>query len=309
MSVVIGNVVYGILFLCGQVGKRIPYSLAWVFGWVFAFLFAVFAPSRVSIAWQNIALVFPEKSRKERWHILTRSFLNMGLCMWEWLWFPAMTPDDIRKRVTITNETLSDLIAKHGGLILTSHMGNWEFMAAYGAQNFVPMAILYRYFRQRWVEVLWQKARKKHGIEMISESRSAFQVMRRLGQKYAIGIMLDQHMAPPEGIVATFFGREVGAMPALATLQMRTHQYVFPVLCYRDWKTGKFTVVIDGKINPETRRLEEYQSQIHEATSKYLSYLEKWIRQYPEQWLWVHRRFKYSYDYSRKKEIPRGEKV
>lgn len=308
MSTIIGNCIYGVLWVLGQVGKRLPYSIQLAMGAIFGFLFCVCAPGRCGVAWQNIKLVFPAKTRKERWRIFLKSMLHLGLCIWEWICLPAMTPADIQKKMRLENEPLAELIAKHGGLILTAHMGNWEYMAAYTSSKWVPLAIVYRYFRQRWAEVLWQKVRRQHSVDMIPESQSAFQIIRRLNQKCAIGIMCDQHMGVPEGVVIPFFGHDVGAMPALAVLQIRTHQYVFPVFCYREWKTGKFVVVVDGKINPEQRRLEEYQLQIHEYVARYQAYIEKWIKQYPDQWLWVHRRFKYSYDYAkkRKKLIPKS---
>jgi Kdo2-lipid IVA lauroyltransferase/acyltransferase len=304
MSVLIGNMVYQLLVIIGSVGKHFPFRVQKIIGAVFGILFCIIAPSRLSIARQNIKLVFPDKNKRERFNILKKSMHHLGLCLWEWMCLPAMTPDDIKKKVRVQNEVLAELISKHGGLILTAHMGNWEYMAAYTAQNVSPISIVYRYFRQQWVEVLWQKVRQKQKVQLISETHGAFKLMRKLGKKHAIGIMCDQHMSPPEGIVVPFFGKPVGMMPGLAVMQMRTHQYVFPVFCNRDWKTGQFIVTVDGKINPEHRRLEEYQQQIHDLSKKYQSYLEKWIKQYPEQWLWVHRRFKHSYDYARHQMKP-----
>lgn len=303
MSQMIGVSIFWFLRIVGQVAKLIPYPLTMAFGAPFGLLFCVLAPLRVGVAMQNIKLVFPDRPFRWRLKTFALSMLHLGLNVWEWLCLPALSQKDIRRRCRVQNKQLADLVRRHGGLMLTAHMGNWEYMAAYCAQNNSPLAIIYRYFRQEWAEVWWKKTRELQKVELIPESHSAFSVMRKLGKRYAIGIMLDQHVAPPEGIGVPFFGHTVGTISSLATLQMRTHQYVFPVVCFREWKTGRFKIVCDGKIPPEKRRLEEYQQQVFDFTRKYNSYIEKWVKQHPEQWLWIHRRFKYSYDYAKKKKI------
>jgi KDO2-lipid IV(A) lauroyltransferase len=302
MSQFIGTGIYWVLRILGKVFKKLPYPLYVPLGVLFACVFCLVAPHRVLIARDNLKLVFPQKSSGWRWKVFFRSMLHFGLNLWEWMWMPAMNASDFQKRCYYVNKPLEELIRRHGGLVLSAHIGNWEFMTAMGAYHVCPMAIIYRYFRQPWLETLWVKTRESHRIELIPESRSAFQVLRKLGSRFAVGVMLDQHVGPPEGIVVPFFGLPVSTASGLAVLQMRTHQYVFPVVCFRDWKTGKFKIVLDGKISPETRSLEEYQHQVHDLTAQYHHHLEKWITQHPDQWLWIHRRFKYAYDYAKHKQ-------
>ena len=289
INIIFGHGVYFGLWLFGMGAKRVPYPAQVVIGVCFGFMFCLLAPGRAWVAWDNLRRVFPSKPPSERWRIFTRFLLHLGLCFWEWVCMPAMGPKDIRKKVHLQNDVLRDLLTKHGGLLLLSHMGNWELMLAFAAQEIGPISVVYRPFRWKWLEVCWNRVRQTLGVEVIAESHNTFQVMRKLGQKQAIGVMQDQHV--PQGVGIPFFGLQVGASSFLASLQMRSHQYVFPMYVYRDFKNGKQVLILDGKLNPEQRRLEEYQNQLHDSALKYQTYIEKWIRLHPEQWLWTAHRF------------------
>ncbi len=260
-------------------------------GWLGLLLFGALG-KRQNIAVNNIRLALGV-SRARAHQLARRSCLNFGMTFTEFLHLPAASEAEIRERCYINGieNVWSALDGGRGAILLTAHLGNWELMGARAALE-IPLTVVQRPTSNAGVQRHIEASRRAAKIEMISKydtGRASLMVLRR---NETLGILPDQH-AGEDGALLPFFGQPTRVWTALARLAMLSGARVIPAFGVR-----RRPFLADGRIEarvspswnvPKSANREE---AILEGTKHVVADLEKVMRDEPDQWLWLHRRWR-----------------
>lgn len=176
---------------------------------------------------------------------------------------------------------------ERGVLIVTAHLGNWELLVRVGTLLERPVSVVTRRFRAGWAEAAW-RALRRGGPRLLPAGASAREVVAALGRGEIIGYVLDQHCAEPRAVRAPFFGRMASTSPDLARLARMTGAVVVPAFT---WREGRRHVVrFDPGLDLDWTA--DRAADIERNTRRCLEVVEAAIAVHPDQWLWIHRRWK-----------------
>lgn len=238
----------------------------------------------------NLALAFPGLSPAERRRICRRSFQHLGVTCVELC--AALARPITQALAAIRLEGLHHLegvMTAHGrALILTAHLGNWELLPVANRLTGYPLAIVVRPLDSAWLNALADGLRRKSGVELIEKRGALRPVLRALGGGRMVGILLDQNAARREGVFVPFFGRPASTSKSLALLALRTGAPVIPIFIRRD-AAGGHRVTIGPPLPAPTGGGE---GAVVELTRRCTETIEAAIREAPEQWLWIHNRWR-----------------
>ncbi len=239
---------------------------------------------RVGIA--NLTMALPSLSESELTHIIDGVFRSIARILVAVANFP-----DIRKDTTgswIRYEGLEHYqLAKTRGkgiLVATAHLGNWELSAFTHAFMTEPMGVMVRPLDNPLVDDFIEKRRALSGNTIIGKRDAARTVIRMLRQNQAVGMLIDQNTAESEGVFVNVFGIPACANAGFARLAARTGAVVIPGFAFWEEKEQKYLL----RFYPEITMTGDCQAD----TQAIHSFFEQVIRQYPDQWMWIHRRWK-----------------
>lgn len=240
---------------------------------------------------RNLELAFPEMSERERARILRGCFKNLGRLLGEFSQFGRATPESLRQ--VVESEGLENLQAAQargrGVILFTGHLGAWELtsfaLSAFG----YPMSFLVRRIDNPLVERLVEKTRTRFGNRSIDKRAAMRPMFRTLRDGGTLGILVDLNTQPHEGIFVNFFGIPASTTSGVAALALRTGAAVLPVFAPWDEKRQRFILHIDPPLSVTTTGDEK--EDIRRLTSLFTSVVESYVRRFPEQWLWIHKRW------------------
>jgi KDO2-lipid IV(A) lauroyltransferase len=180
-----------------------------------------------------------------------------------------------------------------GVMFITSHLGNWEAMAA-GFSLSDPsttreLLIVTKHLKPEWLHEAFARNRLKAGVRGTYEPKTMKDVLRELSRGGTVGFVLDQYAGAPVGVRVPFFGVPVGTLLAPAVITRRTRAAVLPAYCHRD-ENGRMKV----RVGEEIAWVEGGNSheELARNTARWVAAIEESVRSHPDQWLWSHRRFK-----------------
>jgi KDO2-lipid IV(A) lauroyltransferase len=244
------------------------------------------------VAIQNLHTVFgQEKSASEIRGIAKRTFQNLGMMSVEFFRIPRMDVKTFEERVKIEGleEALKLFQRRKGIFLLLSHFGNWEMMGVMSKVIGNPIMVIAKPMkRNQRVDQFITKIRSVAGLEVVSSIKAGRKVMQALSQNRVVGILIDQRAKRSEGIWVDFFGKKAPTTPSLAVLAMKTGAPVLPVFMVRDG-FQKHRLLIQEPL--ELVRTGDIKKDVEANTQLFNHTLESMIRQYPDQWFWVHRRW------------------
>lgn len=240
---------------------------------------------------RNLELAFPEMSEQERARILRASFQNLGRLLGEFSQLPRTTPDTLRQFIIC--EGLEHLEAAQrrgrGVILFTGHLGAWELssfaLAAFGH----PMSFLVRRIDNPKVEALTERTRTRFGNRSIDKRAAARPMLRVLREGGTLGLLVDLNTLPHEGVFVDFFGLPASTTTSLATLALRTKADVLPVFVPWDKKQRRFVLHIDPPLKIEPTG--DVERDVRQLTAQFTSVIEDYVRRFPDQWLWIHKRW------------------
>jgi KDO2-lipid IV(A) lauroyltransferase len=173
---------------------------------------------------------------------------------------------------------------------MTAHFGAWELSSFAHALYGYPLKFLVRPIDNERVEKLISDYRTASGNAPIQRRRATRDVLKALRQNEAVGILFDQNTTPNEGVFAEFFGIPAATTPSIALFALRTGAAVIPGFLIWEEKLGKPRLRLDPPVTLiDTGDIER---DVVENTKLFNRILEGYVRQYPDQWLWIHRRWK-----------------
>lgn len=292
MSLWLSALLRVVLFFAGLGVTLMPRRLERALGPSFGRFLLKLGRRRREVAAENIRRCFPKLSENEREQMLRRNYEHYGLLALEILHLFSPVPGHYR-RYAAKNSVLEGFenwkkandLGK-GVLFVSSHLGNWELMVAAGAMGGIPLTMVTKHLKPEWLHRKIEASRLTTGVRGAYEPRTLPAVMRALRNKESVGFVMDQYAGPPIGIPVEFFGVKVGTLAAVGTLAQRTGAAIIPVKTFRDEK-GVVHVCIEPMMD-----LSSFASDEEKTTELLAGKVEDWVRQYPDQWLWIHRRFK-----------------
>jgi len=268
--------------------RLLPLDAASAFGGWFARTIGPWLPiSRRAV--NNLRRAFPEMSDREVAKIVRRMWDNLGRVAAE---FPHLSEIDVydpNGRVTVIGGEHVDQLRDDSrpGFFFSAHIGNWEILSLGATQRGLPLDRVYRAANNRLVEWLYQHGRAAvEGALIPKGPQGVRQLLESLKEAKHLGMLVDQKMN--DGIPVPFFGRDVMTAPALADLALR---FDCPVVAARvvRLKGAHFRLIAEPPF--KFAATGNRHADIAQAMARVNAIIEGWVREHPEQWLWLHNRF------------------
>lgn len=244
-------------------------------------------PGRRAVALENLARAFPERAAAELARIGRDSFRHLGMSFVESCVFFFRPPARLLSRVAVDgahNMEAADALGR-GMLLLTAHYGNWELLAASHALTRFPLSVVMRPLDSPAFDPILERFRLRSGVELITKRRALPDIVDALRRRRMVGILLDQNASRREGVFVPFFGVPASTSKGMALIALRTGAPVLPVFIRRQ-PDGRHVVQAGAPVPvPPDGDVEAFTRAFNEA-------IEEAIRRAPEQWFWLHRRWK-----------------
>ena len=243
---------------------------------------------------RNLEIAFPEMSKPERRRLVRGCFDSLGRLLGEFSQFPRATPEKLRRLVEYDQVGLAHLREaekNHRGVIfLTGHLGAWELLSFGWSALEYPISFLVRPIDNPLIEELIEKVRTRFGNRAIDKKVAARQALRVLREGGTLGILSDLNTQPHEGVFVPFFGRLACTNAGIATLALKTNAVVIPTVAV--WDKGRRRYFFHGDPPVELVRTGDHKRDIEINTARFTAAIERLVRLYPDQWLWIHKRWK-----------------
>jgi Kdo2-lipid IVA lauroyltransferase/acyltransferase len=240
----------------------------------------------------NLRLAFPQKTAAERRQILRKLYRNLGWLLAEFCQMPRYTPEQAQS--FIRYEGLEHYLAARdqgkGVLILTGHLGAWELSSFYHSLMGYPMSIVIRRLDNPLVDSLVNQIRCLHGNQVLHKDDFARGLLASMRRGETVGILMDTNMTPPQGAFVDFFGHPACTGSGLARVARKTGAKVLPGFLLWDEATQQYVLRFGAGLDLPASDDAEADALAHTALCTRV--IEEYVRRYPDQWLWVHRRWK-----------------
>lgn len=241
---------------------------------------------------RNLELALPELDAAARERILRGVYRHLGWQLVEFCRMTRYTPENTRG--WIRAEGLDRYAAARargkGVLILTGHLGAWELSSFYHSLLGNPMGMVIRRLDNRQLDAFVNGIRCLHGNRVFHKDDFGRGLLTAMRHGDAVGILMDTNMTPPQGLFADFFGRKACTASGLAHIALRTGAAVLPGFML--WEPAERQYVLHFGEELSFARSGDSAADLLAATQQCNDVLEAWIRRYPDQWLWIHRRWK-----------------
>lgn len=255
----------------------------------------LFGPLR-RVAMTNLKIAFPDGSEMEHKRLAKGAFKNLGRVLGEMSHFPSATRKSLER--TIEFQIDPDVYAEYerlkaagrGVIIVSPHLGNWELLVYGWSALQEPISYLARALDNPKIEALTVSLRTKFGNRPINKTNSVSPAIKILREGGILGILADVNAHPKEGVFVPFFGIPACTSSGVALLAMRTNAAIIPMCGVWDEEKQHYIGVHGQIIYPSNTG--ERHRDVTETTAKFTTEVEKLIRKYPDQWLWIHKRWK-----------------
>jgi KDO2-lipid IV(A) lauroyltransferase len=244
------------------------------------------------VGMRNLEMVFPEKTVAERRRILRGVFTSLGRQLAELCQFPRYTPENIDEVVVYDGlENYERAYAQGKGvLFLTAHFGGWELSAFAHSLHGHWLHIVMRPMDNEYLDRLLQQYRTMHGNKTVNKDDFVRGLLAAMKAGETVGILMDTNMTPPQGIFVDFFDIPACTASGLARIALRTGAAVVPGFTIWDPALQKYRLRFDPALG--LIRTGHLEADITANTQMFTKVIESYVRKYPDQWLWVHRRWK-----------------
>ncbi|HEV2214488.1 MAG TPA: lysophospholipid acyltransferase family protein [Terracidiphilus sp.] len=241
---------------------------------------------------RNLALALPDLPLAERKHILRGVYRHLGWQLVEFCRMARYTPENTRNwiRTQGLEHYQAALARGKGVLILTGHLGAWELSSFYHSLMGYPMGMVIRRLDNRPLDAWVNGIRCMHGNRVLHKGDFARGLLKAMHEGNAVGILMDTNMTPPQGVFAKFFGLEACTASGLARVALKSGAAVLPGFMVWEADEGRYVLHFGPEL--EFSRSGDAEQDVLAATALCNQTIESWVRRYPDQWLWIHRRWK-----------------
>ncbi|MGA8145618.1 MAG: lysophospholipid acyltransferase family protein [Candidatus Acidiferrales bacterium] len=240
----------------------------------------------------NLQLAFPDSNEAEREQIIRGMIRQIGWMAGEFSQFPKYTPQNIARIVALDGAAHFDCAQRRGKgvLFLTGHMSAWELAPFAHALYGHPLHFLVRPVANPRVDALINSYRCLSGNRPIEKNRSARAILKILAEGGTVGILADTNTSLEEGIFANFFGIPASTTSGLARVALRTDASVIPGFLRWDGAQNKYHLEFGPAL--DLVRTGDEDADVRANTARFTAVIESYVRAHPDQWLWVHKRWK-----------------
>ena len=240
----------------------------------------------------NLKMAFPEMSRGERKCLLRDSVVNLGRHMGEFSRFSSLTPESLRETIDCKGlENLDAARARGRGVIMiTGHVGAWEMISFALSAFGYSFDFLVRRIENPAIERLIDETRTRFGNRTIDKRGAARSMLATLRKGGMLGLLVDINVVRDKGIFVDFFGVPASTTFMAAKLALRTGAAILPVFAPWEERRRRFVISIGAPLTIE--RSGDEREDIRQLTSKFTKIVEDCVRRHPDQWLWIHKRWR-----------------
>ncbi len=256
-------------------------------------------PYRRQVVLDNIKIAFgTELNDEERLHLAKAFYSHLATSLWEGLAIRFLPKKNLKLKAKVIGQEKAMKAAEKGKgvLILTGHLGNWEFAPIAGISQFDEFKGRFHFVRKsirnKTIEKILFRRFHNAGLHVIPKHNSINQICDALADGDAVVMIMDQNaqVENKHGILVEFFGKKAGTLRSLASLARYSDAPVVPAMSYRE---NDGTHVLEFFDPIEYQTADNSQQETYINTLNYNKVLEKMVLSHPEQWLWLHKRWKY----------------
>jgi len=286
------NVEYWLVLIGSRALGAMPRGVARLFAGALAF--AVYhALGRLRrVGERNLELAFPGITPQKRAELLHGVYRSLSRQLVEFCRMSGYTAENTRE--WIRTEGLEHYLKAHsrgkGVLIVTGHLGAWELSSFYHSLMSYPMGMVIRRLDNRRLDAYVNAIRCLHGNRVLHKDDFARGLLTAMRAGETVGILMDTNMRPPQGVFVEFFGRPACTASGLARVALKTGAAVLPG--FMVWEPAENKYVLHFGPELAFTRSGDAEADALAATQVCAAATEEWIRRYPDQWLWIHRRWK-----------------
>ena len=251
---------------------------------------------RLDAGIRSLEIAFPDLHVEERKRILQESVESIGRTVAEFAQFRpkhAAGSADVVEFDLVSEEFAYYKKAKSEGrgvLMPTAHIGNWEVLLSGFALQYEPIYFTARELDNPLIDKMFAEKRAKFGSRQFYKSDSAKEILKALKAGESVGVLPDVNVLPNEGVFVPFFGVPACTTSGVARMAISANALIFPMFAVWDDESKKYIVHNGTPIEPSSSG--DKDRDIVDTTAAFTAEIEKIVRQFPEQWLWIHRRWK-----------------
>lgn len=271
--------------------QRLPEGLARRVGTGLGAAMRKISPRHARIVMTNLRLAFGrEKTEEELAAIAKACYRHLGICLVEFIRIPAMTREELRSIAELRGREHIEAALERGRgvILLTGHVGNWEIAGCRIAAEGYPVSAIARAQRDTDITEYVRRTRETLGMKILHRTVAVRGSLRALRHNEMLGILLDQN-AGDDGVFVDFFGHLASTAPGAAAFALKTGAAVLPTFGFRK---PDGTHIIEVSEPVPLVNTGDRQRDIRENTARYTKIIEERIRAHPEQWFWLHKRWK-----------------
>jgi len=286
------NVEYWLVLIGSRALGAMPRGVARLFAGALAFaVYHVLGRLR-RVGERNLELAFPGITPQKRAELLHGVYRSLSRQLVEFCRMSGYTAENTRE--WIRTEGLEHYLKAHsrgkGVLIVTGHLGAWELSSFYHSLMSYPMGMVIRRLDNRRLDAYVNAIRCLHGNRVLHKDDFARGLLTAMRAGETVGILMDTNMRPPQGVFVEFFGRPACTASGLARVALKTGAAVLPG--FMVWEPAEKKYVLHFGPELVFARSGDAEADALAATQACAAATEEWIRRYPDQWLWIHRRWK-----------------
>ncbi|MEK6323079.1 MAG: lysophospholipid acyltransferase family protein [Acidobacteriota bacterium] len=243
------------------------------------------------VGYRNLALALPELNPGERRAIVRGVFENLGRLLGEFSQFPKITGQNIAKLVEYDGfENYKQASERgRGVLMLTGHIGAWELCAFAQGIYGHPLSFLVRPLDNPLLDRMISDYRELSGNHTINKNRAVKPVLEILRRGQDVGLLVDANTLPDQGVFCDFFGIPACSTTGLAVFALRADAPVVPGFLIWDGQLRKHRLRFEPEI--PLIRTGDFKEEVVLNTARFTKVIEDYARRYPDQWLWIHKRW------------------
>ncbi len=239
---------------------------------------------------QALCEAFPEKGEPGRSAILKTMYRNLGMNLVEEFRLQHLPEEDLRRDITWEGDQhgREALASGKGMIVLSAHLGNWDILCTMAPKFNFPATIITKKIKNEALNRFWMEARSRFGLQFVPAHNSYRQCLSALRRNEIVGFILDQNMIRTEGIFVEFFGKPACTSPGLAFMSAQSGAAVVPAFITRRPNGAHLVRMLPPIAPPPDRKPETIQ----QYTQLYTKVIEDAVRLNPDQWIWIHRRWR-----------------
>jgi KDO2-lipid IV(A) lauroyltransferase len=241
---------------------------------------------------RNLEMAYPQMPLRQRRRMVRRVFVSLGRQLAEFCMFPRYTRENVGQVAVYEGFENFDAAQRRGQgvLFLTAHLGGWEIGSFAHSVYGHPLRVVVRALDNPYLDRMVDRCRTLHGNTTFEKQDFARGLISAMRAGETVGLLMDQNMTPPAGVFVDFFGIPACTAGGIARVALRTDASVVPAFTIWDETLRKYRITFAPRLMLE--KTGDLERDVVAATQLFTSVIEEYVRKYPDQWLWVHRRWK-----------------